>query len=302
METPLDRLVVFLALVGVVASCSQARAHSSAVLSGKANIGLQKTGAARAALQSGADGANSRLIFRGVEDLGDGLKAQFHLEHGFLLNNASADSVFFQRQSWAGLSSALGEVRLGRQYTLGYLASISTMPSTYSDPQQGVGLGYHGMASRNSDQIQYWSPNRAGVQLRVSTQLKGDTGAGVRHHEFALHYTRGLLAVNMTYADVSNASENPMGLNVAFNFDRATVVAGVVNTGAGQNGVFVGTVVPFGSARLFANHANNSTTRKNGFDFGAFYTLSKRTRLYAVFGAGNQDLTTRTAVGVDHNF
>src|SRR6476661_6660714 len=66
------------------------------------------------------DGAilRSRLGFRGVEDLGDGLQAKYNLEQGINADSGSqADSGrLFDRQAWVGLgTNSLGEFRLGRQ-------------------------------------------------------------------------------------------------------------------------------------------------------------------------------------------
>ena len=291
--------------LAVLAASGVAMAQSSVTLSGKANIGIQKTGDNKAALTGGADGSDSRLIFRGTEDLGGGLKANFHFETGFKPDTGNLDNTankLFQRGAWAGLSGGFGEVRMGRQYTIGFFGSIGNMPSTYSDPQLGVGLGFNGMASRNDDQIQYWSPNFGGVQLRASTQLKGDTGTGARNNEIALNYANGPLTVNLTYADVSTAAENPMGLNAAYNFGVATVAAGIVKTATNQDGAFIRAVVPMGATSLFAGYANNSDTKTNAYDIGAFYSLSKRTRLYAIYAAGNKAVTDKTTFGIDHNF
>ena len=77
-------------------------------------------------LQSG--GLNgSRLGFRGVEDLGGGLRALFTLEHGINLDDGSVgqSGVFWGRQVFVGLgSSTAGQLTLGRQYSSLYSASV----------------------------------------------------------------------------------------------------------------------------------------------------------------------------------
>lgn len=76
-------------------------------------------GHSRTSLSPGATGS-SRLGFKGTEDLGDGLKANFKLENGFNADTGNvADSArFFNREAWVGLSGSYGELRLGRQYTV----------------------------------------------------------------------------------------------------------------------------------------------------------------------------------------
>jgi predicted porin len=64
--------------------------------------------------------STSRLGFKGAEDLGGGLKAEFQLESklvpstGTVGANTSTSNTLFNRESWVGLNSAsLGAVRLG---------------------------------------------------------------------------------------------------------------------------------------------------------------------------------------------
>jgi len=300
-----------IALATLAAVSGTAMAQSTVTLSGKANIGFTKNEGQKAQMTGGSDGSDSRIIIRGSEDLGGGLKANFHFEHGFRPDTGALDATgagavgtanasFWQRQSWVGMSGGFGEVRLGRQYTLGFFGSIGNMPSTYVDPQLGVGLGFNAMGSRNSDQIQYWSPSMGGAQVRLSTQLSGDSAT--RATELALAYTAGPLTVHLTTADIKGAAKNPLGLNAAYNMGVATIAGGLVKTSTGQDGAFVRAVVPMGATSLFAGYARNSDTSTSAYDAGAFYSLSKRTRLYAVYGNGNKAVTSKFAVGIDHNF
>jgi len=75
-------------------------------------------------LVSGSN-STSRIIIRGVEDLGDGLTAGFHLEHGILLDAGAAVAAtqFWDRRSTVSVTSpAWGELRLGRDYVPSYLS------------------------------------------------------------------------------------------------------------------------------------------------------------------------------------
>jgi predicted porin len=71
----------------------------------------------------------SRIGFRGTEDLGGGMKANFQIEMGLRLDDGSTGGggaggsggsgggELFGRNAWVGASGAFGEVRLGRQVT-----------------------------------------------------------------------------------------------------------------------------------------------------------------------------------------
>lgn len=69
----------------------------------------------------GSDGVySSRLGVRGTEDLGGGLKANFHLEGALAPDTglgASSGGFNFQRRSVVGLEGAFGSVVAGREYT-----------------------------------------------------------------------------------------------------------------------------------------------------------------------------------------
>ena len=63
---------------------------------------------------------NSRLGFRGSEDLGGGLKAVFNLESGLLIDTGSFDGALFRRQANVGLEGKFGRVVIGRSFTTVY--------------------------------------------------------------------------------------------------------------------------------------------------------------------------------------
>ena len=306
-----------IALAALAATASFAQ--SSVTVYGKANIGFQSTNGSSTAVVDQPDGSGSRFGFRGTEDLGGGLKANFTLESGFNLNNgtndkASADNQQFQRQSWAGLSSdSLGEVRIGRQYTVGFNGSIGTMPSTYSDPALAVGLGFHGMGSRTNDQIQYRSPVFSGFQVQGSTQLSANTTAAAtaaaKNNELGLVYTNGPLTANLTGANVTSTAgvkSSPIGANATYNFGVAAATLGYVDTDtAAGKGTVVKATMPVGANALFVGYAKNTTTKVDAYELGNYYSLSKRTKLYAIYANGNTATAAsgkRVALGLTHDF
>lgn len=79
----------------------------------------------RGSLTSMVSGSNatSRLGMRGTEDLGGGLFAGFHLEHGILLDvgNPASATQFWDRRSTVSLGGkAWGEIRAGRDFVPSY--------------------------------------------------------------------------------------------------------------------------------------------------------------------------------------
>jgi predicted porin len=114
MKKSLLALAVLGAFTGV------ASAQSSVTLYGTIDLNARyvKNDGTDARYSMGTDGINSsQLGFRGVEDLGGGLKASFVLLSGVNADTGTTNTKFFNRKATIGLSGGFGEVRLGRDYT-----------------------------------------------------------------------------------------------------------------------------------------------------------------------------------------
>ena len=95
---------------------------SNVTLAGVADAaGRYVSNEGRGSVKSLVSGSNStsKLIIRGSEDLGDGLSAGFHLEHGLQLDSGTqvVATQFWDRRATVMLASkSLGEIRAGRDY------------------------------------------------------------------------------------------------------------------------------------------------------------------------------------------
>jgi predicted porin len=300
-------------IAAAVAAAFAVPAMAQVTVYGKANMGINKASGAKAVLANGPDGSSSRLGFRGTEDLGGGLSASFLFEHGLSPDTGAADAVFWQRSAWVGLKGGFGEVRVGRQYTLGFLGIIGQMPSTASAVDARIwggagGNGFAGTPARNNDQIQYHSPTVGGLQLRLSTQLTGDAPTG-ESNEVGLVYAAGPISAAVNYHKVDSAgSESNTSAFAQYNFGPARVAVGYIDVGSGANagdGFWGRITAPVGAASLFAGFGKNNDNDRDAFEVGAFYSLSKRTRAYAIYssldvpGRAKQNLSM---IGLDHNF
>jgi predicted porin len=114
------RLATSLLPAAVMSLCAlSAHAQSSLTLYGRADLSVESVkGATSVTRVTSGNLTGSRLGLRGVEDLGDGIKAKFNLETGVRFDtgaNNGASARFWDRQAWVGVSSnTLGELRLGR--------------------------------------------------------------------------------------------------------------------------------------------------------------------------------------------
>jgi len=129
----MKKSVLALAVLGTFAGV--ASAQSSVTMFGVVDLNLSYINNNDATYSMGQDGmASSRLGFRGVEDLGGGLKASFWLEGALGPDTGTGTSSFgngantiatstsngafqFRRRSTVSLSNQWGELRLGRDYT-----------------------------------------------------------------------------------------------------------------------------------------------------------------------------------------
>ena len=116
-KTPLILIALLLGAAG---------AQAQVTLFGVADLAARRVdNEGRGHLNSMVSGSNStsRLGFRGTEDLGSGLYASFHLEHGIAMDVGSPanSALFFDRRSTVSLGSrAWGEIRAGRDFVPSY--------------------------------------------------------------------------------------------------------------------------------------------------------------------------------------
>ncbi len=119
-----------------------------------------------------SDFCPSFIGVRGTEDIGGGLKAFFQMEYGFRVddNVAGNQTPFSGRNSGVGLQGAFGSVLLGRWDTPWKTATIQIDP--YGDTTLGdltTGMSDRGNFNRReTNVVQYWTPNMSGFQGRAS--------------------------------------------------------------------------------------------------------------------------------------
>jgi predicted porin len=321
---------LLLALLAVLGS-STVMAQSSVTLYGRVNttIERQKVGDVS---KTGLYNNSSRFGFKGVEDLGGGLKAGFQLESGFASDTGATSGAFFGRQSEVNLSGGFGTVRLGTFFPASYFATAdyvsmhnhdtgSSSDALYYDPVWFGSLGA-------TNKVGYTSPNFGGLTIEGAMSLHEKTSGGKNGYDLAANYSMGPLALGAGYSGVD--SNNQFGLRAAYTMGQFTLGAyyqrnkdanQLMATGAGTRNNFrlagmyaMGASefhVNVGRANKWANIADSGATQ---YTLAYNYNLSKRTKVYgyytrvnnnagAVYNvpAAGQDFSS-FAVGVRHNF
>lgn len=326
--------------VAALAVVSAASAQSSLNVYGIADVVIHKDKGVSTKMTSGGVSA-SRLGFKGTEDLGGGLKANFKLEQGINLTNGAASG--FGREAWVGLSGGFGEVQLGNAYTAydnvaG--ASDPALDANVIDPTSILASRFY--VSNPGSNIAYTTPSFGGFSGGLSYSLDGSKNEVIG---LSLSYANGPLAVNLGYQDqedfanavlvgiidnggtledVANAVADGnvpaqfTTVNASYDFGSFKLLGGFANVsidgGADAKDYFFGADVPVASNVVvsagYAVSDVDGLEKSKGFGVAAAYLLSKRTTAYAGFRSTNQaavdngvsSTKTRFGVGIKHTF
>ena len=230
------KLPVFAALT-VLASA--AAAQSSVTIYGVADMYVGHTSAGGKGSVTSLDPgglAASRIGFRGVEDLGGGLKALFTLENGILSDTGGAADATraFNRQSWVGIGSGWGEFRFGRQNTPAFwmcgqmdAASCATYASLLNNTS--------GYTPRFDNMLYYMSPDMSGFKAQggvsLGEQQSPANKSGMNAHMLGLEYKGGNFWVGFNHAS-QNSANNTVKAKATFlggnwDFGQGKVYAGL---------------------------------------------------------------------------
>ena len=296
--------------LAVLAASGAAMAQSSVTLYGIADVVIHKDKGASAALTSNGV-SSSRLGFKGTEDLGGGLKANFLLEQGFSIDsgaNAVAGQSF-SRQSYVGLSGGFGEVKLGKMWTAYDDIARATNPlfdSVALAPTNIWASG--GYAANPANGLYYATPDFGGISGAVSTTLK--EGTGNQSTAFHAKYEGGPVFAGFAYQiDKVGAAETKFTrVNGSYDLGMAKLLAGYgmvkKTVGADVTDFTIGADVPLAANIVlsagYASSKADGAARANSYGLGVAYVLSKRTTVYG--GLRNDNAVATAAGGVDSRY
>jgi predicted porin len=219
--------------LAVLAASGAAMAQSYVTLYGVLDVGFGKVKDGKWGMNNGegygtavSDGFNSTSVigFRGSEDLGGGLKANFNLQTGGLDLSSSGTALAFGREAWVGLEGAgWGAIQLGRSSSIPakVMGAYDFNGTSYSSAYDRAGISavtWYG-SSRRSSQVQYTSPNFGGVVVRAGFTAKGDqsgvNGVGVaanakNQYSLGATFANGPVSVSAV-AETKSAETNALG-------------------------------------------------------------------------------------------
>lgn len=294
----MKKSMLALAVLGSFASV--AAAQSSVTLFGIVDLSLRqvKNGSVTTEYMA-QDGYNSsRLGFRGVEDLGGGMKAGFWLEGAINPDIGTSGGQSWQRRSTASLMGGFGELRLGRDYTPQFwnttvydVFGTNGIGSSLNPATTNLGGATTFVRANNS--IGYFLPAMGGLfgQVQVSA------GEGVRankHFSGRIGFAAGPVSIAAAYGETDTANKYKMtnvGASVMMGPAKLAGWFGVNDAGASgkQDVMNIGVSVPVGAAEIRASFTQSngkgaiSTRDATQVAVGGVYNLSKRTALYATY-------------------
>jgi predicted porin len=295
-----------LVLAALTAFMGVASAQSSVTLFGIVDVNARNVKNGTASIKSLSPDGNttSRLGFRGIEDLGGGLRAGFWLEGALQPDVGNAGGQTWQRRSTVSLLGGFGELRLGRDYTPTF------WNHTVFDPfgTNGVGsqtnlqlqLGQTSMfgagattLTRANNTIGYFLPALGGVYGQAMVAA----GEGINGNKYIggrIGYAGGPVNVAVAYGKTEitgNNDQTGINLGASFNLGFMTILGQLhkyevdLPANTDQTNMMLGVTVPLGAGTLKASYgiAKGDGTSRDASQIavGYVYDLSKRTALYA---------------------
>lgn len=262
--------------------------------------------------------SGSRLGFKGVEDLGNGLKAIFTIEYSVNLDSVTGATA--ARQQYVGLTGGFGTAVAGYLQTTGYDFSVAAQPLACSVLDANNAVRTSATAAlirctgdgngRLPNAVAYISPTFGGVTLALNharltensfTDADPTTNSHVNNAFGTLasvSYAGGPVTAGLVYGKVRQSDTalfddwREYGIRGGFDFGVAKVFGSYQNmksetTNRGNSQWQAGVAVPVGKATIVAQYAENNINSTVGvadgsqaYSLGATYALSKRSTVY----------------------
>jgi predicted porin len=279
--------------ISLVCVAGATQAQSTVTIYGVADLGVRHASGLDAANAASPGDTNSmgsginttsRLGFRGVEDLGGGLKAVFNLESGWNLDSGMPNSKFFDRASWVGLQGNWGTLGLGRQTTVLADALSGTDPlgnrfAGFNPNIQIAALSAHRLG------IEYGPSGASSGSYRLDNSIKY-TG---KFNAFTVRVMHGL-----GEQPDSSTQLNSSGVSVAYEGKDYTATLAYADFNSAKNlnlkAYLGGLSGKVGNGKLFITYGNNeaqtsttAVTENSTLGLGAQYPISSQLSLIAAY-------------------
>ena len=316
------------ALAALALVASTAAMADGVTISGRIDAGLVNNSAADASgghAQSGLLAPNF-LNFGGVEDLGNGMKANFFLSETFSTNapgtgDANTTTLL---QSHVGLSGDFGSISLGKTVDSFWGNGVAAFDVTGGGNMGSAVSSVFAHGASNVFQestIHYVAPTISGLNAAATYITAADaTGAGgitanSGDYSVAATYDIGAAKIGGAYSKLATVTHKFVGAGYDFGFAKANLT--YLDSSSGATTYGANAAVPLvGALTGTIGYYKTSGDSLTGTDLsvGLLYALSKRTTVFGnyekVSGAtmlngGNGGIGTdgnAIIVGVAHSF
>ncbi len=241
---------------------------------------------------------NSRIGFKGSEDLGGGLKAIFDLESSIAPDTGKTNgTAFWNRGAFVGLAGDFGTIKLGHQWD----AADDLMGNYFVFGYYAPFLlsGFYSLSNYYDNAIKYSTPNMGGFQAVAFYSLGEKTVSSSAGNLFQLAatYDAGPFSIGGMYDTTKDAlgtgkTDTTYALGASYNFGMAKLRLGYsradveIGTPFKANLIDVGVDVPFSDMTgMTADFVKKDVkSSKDDFEYlrlQGYYKLSKRTTLNA---------------------
>jgi predicted porin len=300
----MKKALITLAILGAYAGA--ASAQSSLTIFGVVDVNVRylENGDVDQTQLATDGNSSSRLGFRGIEDLGNGLRAGFWLESAFAADtgNINSSGKFWHRRATVSLFSPYGELRLGRDTVPTWTAFVD------SDVFGTVGIGdasrtFNALGGadtkiRSDNLVALHLPSTLGGIYGAFAAAPGEGVSGRKYFGGRLGYRAGPIDVSGAYGQTEITEGAIIGdykialISGSYDFGIAKVVASVQTTELEEQEAehyTIGTSVPLPVGTLKASYSKaegkNALEEQDAdhYALGYVYDLSKRTALYGTY-------------------
>jgi len=258
----------------------------------------------------------SRIGFRGTEDLGGGLKTNFTLESGLTIDNgAAASGLAYSRKTTVGLAGAFGEVEIGRRKD--YIDEVSQDFSTETRLLPFTGRVHannmdRSTGGRANNMIYYTTPDMGGFTGNLSYAF-GETAGSITTGQafgFGGTYANGPFAIGFGYWQSKLGVVSAGGVTTSSD-NEATTGAGCKTVGLGNAGDtclktwMIGSSYKLGNATLRGTYSRVeqpliSAAGPVAPNFATAFTGTIGTSAFTI-GGSNNDKANIVDLGVDYD-
>jgi predicted porin len=260
-------------------------------------------------------GGNSatRVGLKGSTDLGSGIKGNFQLETSAIdIDGKLAGDILFGRQAWVGASGAFGEIRAGRQDSVGFQTMIGFDLNGAANTASATGATgidiLNGLGTRS---VQYIAPTVAGFKVQLGYQAADTSGSmteadpgGKASTAYGVTYTLDKLTLAVAGSSKTSSGGNSASSYAgSYDFGIFKAVANISGT-KGAKGSMIGAVAPVAGVNVGLQYAKNTDTKVKATELFVNKEILKNTFAYADY-VSKKDGSVKNdayAVGVIYTF